>query len=79
MQIVGLTASLGVGKAKNPKEAGRHILQLCANLDAECISTVDENADELKKYEIDNVPVRKMISVEKSRENEFEKIINKVR
>ena len=79
MQVIGLTASLGVGKAKNPEEAGKHILLLCANLDAECISTVDENADELKKYEIDNVPVRKMISVGKCRENEFEKIINKVR
>ncbi|XP_072175886.1 ATP-dependent RNA helicase DHX58-like [Diadema setosum] len=33
-QILGLTASPGVGNAKNLKEAEEHIIKLCANLDA---------------------------------------------
>ncbi|XP_061091079.1 interferon-induced helicase C domain-containing protein 1 isoform X2 [Conger conger] len=33
-QILGLTASPGVGGAKNPQKAEEHILKICANLDA---------------------------------------------
>ena len=48
-QIVGLTASLGVGKATRDYDAQDHILHLCANLDAPIISTVERNLDELKE------------------------------
>ena len=42
-QIIGLTASLGVGKARNSKDAQDHILQLCANLDCSVIATVKKH------------------------------------
>ncbi|XP_048382375.2 probable ATP-dependent RNA helicase DDX58 [Stegostoma tigrinum] len=49
-QIVGLTASLGVGDASTLNDAVNYILQICANLDAESISTVQKNVAELNKY-----------------------------
>ncbi|XP_020611575.1 probable ATP-dependent RNA helicase DDX58 [Orbicella faveolata] len=47
-QIIGLTASLGVGKARNKNEAQEHILQLCANLDCSVIVTVEKYKKDLK-------------------------------
>ena len=47
-QIIGLTASLGVGKARNKDEAQGHILQLCANLDCSVIVTVEKYKKDLK-------------------------------
>ncbi|XP_062972546.1 interferon-induced helicase C domain-containing protein 1 isoform X2 [Elgaria multicarinata webbii] len=47
-QILGLTASPGVGGAKNPSKAEEHILKICANLDATRIMTVKEHAFQLK-------------------------------
>ncbi|XP_060101683.1 ATP-dependent RNA helicase DHX58 [Heteronotia binoei] len=41
-QIVGLTASLGTGGAYTMKGAQDHILQICANLDAEKIMSSDK-------------------------------------
>ncbi|XP_060695436.1 antiviral innate immune response receptor RIG-I-like isoform X2 [Hemiscyllium ocellatum] len=49
-QIVGLTASLGVGDASSLNDAVNYILQICANLDAESLSTVQKNVAELNKY-----------------------------
>ncbi|XP_035673073.1 antiviral innate immune response receptor RIG-I-like [Branchiostoma floridae] len=49
-QIIGLTASLGVGKSKSQKEAVEHILGACANLDAEWISQVMEHKAELQYH-----------------------------
>ncbi|XP_070545148.1 antiviral innate immune response receptor RIG-I-like isoform X2 [Ptychodera flava] len=49
-QIIGLTASIGVGKAANESGARDHILQICANLDVEMISKVVEYKNELSKY-----------------------------
>ncbi|XP_071490494.1 ATP-dependent RNA helicase DHX58-like [Diadema antillarum] len=46
-QVVGLTASLGVGKAKRQKVAEEHVLTLCANLDAEEISVVRNCQEQL--------------------------------
>lgn len=46
-QIIGLTASLGVGSAKNLPETVNHICTLCASLNAECISTVRKNVKDL--------------------------------
>ncbi|KAG8432381.1 hypothetical protein GDO86_016861 [Hymenochirus boettgeri] len=48
-QILGLTASPGVGGASNLKKAEDHILRICANLDAFKIMTVQENVEQLKK------------------------------
>nr|ALD49743.1 retinoic acid-inducible protein I [Anguilla japonica] len=49
-QIVGLTASVGVGKSKNERDAREHIYQLCANLDTDTISTVRQNEEELSSH-----------------------------
>ncbi|XP_053706764.1 probable ATP-dependent RNA helicase DHX58 isoform X1 [Synchiropus splendidus] len=38
-QILGLTASPGAGRAKDLEKAVEHVLQVCANLDAEIVST----------------------------------------
>ncbi|XP_026056073.1 probable ATP-dependent RNA helicase DDX58 isoform X1 [Carassius auratus] len=49
-QIVGLTASVGIGSFKSRQDAENNILQLCANLDTRVITTVTEHKDELKSY-----------------------------
>jgi len=52
-QVVGLTASPGVGQATNQKMAVEHILELCANMAAAKISTVRDplNLQELARFE----------------------------
>jgi len=50
MQVIGLTASVGVGKAKSMQQAVDHVLTLCANLDCQDISTVRDNIDELNRH-----------------------------
>ncbi|NXU00015.1 IFIH1 protein, partial [Buphagus erythrorhynchus] len=47
-QILGLTASPGVGGATSYSKAEEHILKICANLDACRIMTVEEHASQLK-------------------------------
>ncbi|XP_029471605.1 LOW QUALITY PROTEIN: probable ATP-dependent RNA helicase DDX58 [Rhinatrema bivittatum] len=49
-QIIGLTASVGVGKSRTIKETQDYICKLCASLDAQVISTVRENVEDLEKY-----------------------------
>ncbi|KAL3863071.1 hypothetical protein ACJMK2_004848 [Sinanodonta woodiana] len=49
-QIIGLTASIGVGKANGILQAKEHIKRIMANMDAELISTVKDNLDELYQY-----------------------------
>ena len=53
-QVVGLTASLGVGNAKASESAEAFILQKCANMDAREITVVRKHMDELAKY--NNIP-----------------------
>ncbi|XP_064604095.1 antiviral innate immune response receptor RIG-I-like isoform X2 [Liolophura sinensis] len=53
-QIIGLTASTGVGKAKDILQAKEHIKKLCANLDVEKICTVKRGLRELSK--VVNIP-----------------------
>jgi len=48
-QVVGLTASVGVGKAKSTDQAIDHILKLCANLHCHEICTVTKNIADLAK------------------------------
>ena len=50
LQIVGLTASVGVGKARNQEKAVEHIKSLMANLDSQEISTVNNNMTELRQF-----------------------------
>uniref|UniRef100_A0A8D2L252 RNA helicase n=1 Tax=Varanus komodoensis TaxID=61221 RepID=A0A8D2L252_VARKO len=60
-QVLGLTASPGVGNAKNASKAEEHILKICANLDAAGIMTVNEHdfqlnnqvKDPSRKFETD--------------------------
>ncbi|XP_022517872.2 probable ATP-dependent RNA helicase DDX58 [Astyanax mexicanus] len=49
-QVVGFTASVGVGSFKNQQEAEMNICHLCANLDTRVIATVTKNIDELRSY-----------------------------
>ncbi|MCI4387845.1 hypothetical protein PGIGA_G00079020 [Pangasianodon gigas] len=49
-QVVGFTASVGIGSFKNVPEAENNICQLCANLDARVITTVTNNIDELRLF-----------------------------
>ncbi|KAH9492773.1 Antiviral innate immune response receptor RIG-I [Bulinus truncatus] len=50
-QIVGLSASLGIDRAKNVNEAANNILKICGNLDAPYLSTIQnpENLMELRR------------------------------
>ncbi|KAF4078406.1 hypothetical protein AMELA_G00198820 [Ameiurus melas] len=67
-QVVGFTASVGIGSFKNVPEAENNICQLCANLDARVITTVTENIDELRSFvhtpEKDFFPVRPRTSAD---------------
>ncbi|XP_030065688.1 LOW QUALITY PROTEIN: interferon-induced helicase C domain-containing protein 1 [Microcaecilia unicolor] len=73
-QILGLTASPGVGGAKNQKKAMEHILKICANLDAYNIMTVKNHEVQLKNQVKE--PYKKVEIAEETRKNPFgEKII----
>ncbi|CAG2224487.1 DDX58 [Mytilus edulis] len=50
--VVGLTASVGVGRANTEVMAQTHIQKMMANLDAEVISTVNECLPELTEHVI---------------------------
>ncbi|KAK7009405.1 ATP-dependent RNA helicase DDX58 isoform X1 [Biomphalaria glabrata] len=47
-QIIGLTASISIGNTKKFEEAVKNILKVCANLDAEKVSTVVKYEAQLK-------------------------------
>ncbi|KAL4231411.1 Interferon-induced helicase C domain-containing protein 1 [Mactra antiquata] len=60
-QIVGLTASLGVGGYEIFEFAKNHMKALLANLDAKYLCTVRKNIVELRQYE--NSPVEEIVTV----------------
>ncbi|XP_053554354.1 interferon-induced helicase C domain-containing protein 1 isoform X2 [Bombina bombina] len=75
-QIVGLTASPGVGGASDTIKAVEHILKICANLDACEIKTVKENFCQLQN--LVKEPVKKHEIAEEKKENPFEEKIKEI-
>ncbi|XP_065263043.1 antiviral innate immune response receptor RIG-I [Emys orbicularis] len=73
-QIVGLTASVGVGSAKTLEETIEYICTLCACLDIQVISTIRENTQELE--EIVYRPQKSFRLVGKRPKNHFMAIIS---
>ncbi|XP_060584942.1 antiviral innate immune response receptor RIG-I-like isoform X2 [Ruditapes philippinarum] len=61
-QIIGLTASIGTGRAKTEKDALEHIFNVCASLDVRCLSTVEEHTEDLSKHV--SVPKEEKISMQ---------------
>ncbi|KAM8806956.1 interferon-induced helicase C domain-containing protein 1 [Eudromia elegans] len=73
-QILGLTASPGVGGATSQVKAMEHILKICANLDARRIMTVEEYAAQLRDQVKE--PYKKTVIADDKRRDPFrEKII----
>lgn len=68
-QILGLTASPGVGGATKQAKAEEHILKICANLDAFTIKTVKINLDQLKDQIKE--PYKKVVIADDMREDLF--------
>ncbi|XP_066201744.1 interferon-induced helicase C domain-containing protein 1 [Saccopteryx leptura] len=68
-QILGLTASPGVGGATKQAKAEDHILKICANLDARTIKTVKENISQLKDQIKE--PCKKFAIADDTREDPF--------
>ncbi|XP_029860385.1 antiviral innate immune response receptor RIG-I isoform X1 [Aquila chrysaetos chrysaetos] len=73
-QIVGLTASVGVGNAKSTKETIEHICTLCSYLDIQAISTVRENKQDLQRFA--NKPETHVRWVKMRVQNHFADIIS---
>eukprot|EP00057_Strongylocentrotus_purpuratus_P032552 XP_788029.4 PREDICTED: probable ATP-dependent RNA helicase DDX58 [Strongylocentrotus purpuratus] len=48
-QILGMTASLGVGNARSDKNAFQYMLKMCANMDVVKLSTVKKHKESLEK------------------------------
>ncbi|NWS79802.1 DDX58 helicase, partial [Toxostoma redivivum] len=73
-QIVGLTASVGVGNAKSINETVEHICTLCSYLDIQAISTVRENKQDLQRF--GNKPETYIRLVKMRAQNHFADIIS---
>ncbi|XP_045067830.1 probable ATP-dependent RNA helicase DDX58 [Coregonus clupeaformis] len=75
-QIVGLTASVGIGSFKNQSEAENNIYQLCASLDTRIISTIHRHTDELHSYV--HTPDKDFFLVRKRQTDPFIRIIHDI-
>ncbi|NWW18836.1 DDX58 helicase, partial [Falcunculus frontatus] len=73
-QVVGLTASVGVGNAKSIDETVEHICTLCSYLDIQAISTVRENKQDLQRFR--NKPETHIRWVKMRAQNHFADIIS---
>ncbi|NXA89289.1 DDX58 helicase, partial [Melanocharis versteri] len=73
-QIVGLTASVGVGNAKSIQETVEHVCTLCSYLDIQAISTVRENKQDLQRFR--NKPETHIRWVKMRAQNRFADIIS---
>ncbi|XP_061171542.1 antiviral innate immune response receptor RIG-I-like isoform X2 [Saccostrea echinata] len=74
--IVGMTASVGVGKASDEERAKRHIEKVMANMDAEMIVTVTENRRELAQHV--NIPQQKLYKVHRREKNYYGTLVEKL-
>ncbi|NXH50154.1 IFIH1 protein, partial [Dicaeum eximium] len=75
-QILGLTASPGVGGATSYSKAEEHILKICANLDACRIMTVEENASQLKNQVKE--PSKKTVIADDKKRDPFKERITEI-
>ncbi|XP_071603631.1 interferon-induced helicase C domain-containing protein 1 isoform X2 [Heliangelus exortis] len=75
-QILGLTASPGVGAAKSSSKAEEHILKICANLDACRIMTVKEHSSQLKSQVKE--PYKKTVVADDKRRDPFRERITEI-
>jgi len=66
-QVVGLTASLGVGKSRSDTEAVDHITRVCALLDVRHLSTVEKCKEELRSKVSLNIPTEGYILIHTKR------------
>ncbi|XP_062594925.1 antiviral innate immune response receptor RIG-I-like [Saccostrea cucullata] len=73
-QIVGLTASVGVGKAKNTEKAMEWIFSMMANMDAEELCVVEDYKAELAQHV--NIPDQDVVKTPGRTKNEFGKTID---
>ena len=62
-QIIGLTASIGVGTGKSHKRATNHVIKICSQLDAAILMTVRENTEELSEH--CNLPTSTILNVKR--------------
>ncbi|XP_038046192.1 probable ATP-dependent RNA helicase DHX58 [Patiria miniata] len=74
-QVLGLTASMGVGKASNLSEAESHIMKMCANLDVEKICTVQDQQNKEELRQIRDKPEEDIFEVPGRKNNGFAKAI----
>ncbi|XP_071167913.1 interferon-induced helicase C domain-containing protein 1-like [Mytilus edulis] len=72
-QIVGLTASIGVGPATTEDGAIAHMIKIFSNLDVHEISTVEANKEEMKKFVA--IPTEEHVKMEVCYEDPCKKII----
>nr|XP_045015921.1 antiviral innate immune response receptor RIG-I isoform X2 [Jaculus jaculus] len=75
-QIIGLTASVGVGDAKTIEDATSYICKLCAALDVTVIATVRDNLEELEQ--VVYKPQKISRKVESRATNTFKLIISQL-
>ncbi|NXA86040.1 IFIH1 protein, partial [Melanocharis versteri] len=75
-QILGLTASPGVGGATSYSKAEEHILKICANLDASRIMTVEEHASQLKNQVKE--PSKKTVIADDKKRDPFKERITEI-
>ncbi|XP_069717331.1 interferon-induced helicase C domain-containing protein 1 [Phaenicophaeus curvirostris] len=75
-QILGLTASPGVGGARSNSKAEEHILKICANLDACRIMTVEEHAFQLKNQVKE--PYKKTVIADDKRRDPFRERLTEI-
>ncbi|KAL5016986.1 hypothetical protein ScPMuIL_006575 [Solemya velum] len=72
-QILGLTASIGVGKATTEEAAMDNILRVCANMDVPRISTVEKNLGEYTKFV--HVPEESKVVLEERQDDPVKNVL----
>ncbi|KAJ8303366.1 hypothetical protein KUTeg_019762 [Tegillarca granosa] len=74
-QVIGLTATIGVGNANSDRQAVDHMLKICANLDVETIATVEDenNIEEMRKFT--SRPREERKSMEERKDDPCKKVI----